>query len=326
MSSFQIWAILLPMVVTLILAKALPIEPESESSTPLEMERQRIDCKLTFDAMTMDSLVQPNSECTGLSTEAPQPEHEEKGKVESVTNKPESENDKNEPEIQTEREQRSLMSSMDSQPIYELQLVVWPTDDIEDGDDFNPPLTTTTTRRTPITTTTRNPRRPTIRTSTMKTPSTSFTSTVPPSPRPPAMDFEEENLDNFYDELPPTATISPPPPPPPAAADTSHPWPTESNIYVVEDYHVVHPNGTTVYKIVLSNGFVNYKKIYTKIGKDDEVINVQKGYYTIPIPGLKNQFRTHYYIADERGYNVYKIVQSYHQPERDNNLHYKAKN
>lgn len=55
----------------------------------------------------------------------------------------------------------------------------------------------------------------------------------------------------------------------------------------------------------MSNGLVNYKKIYTKTVKD-QVINVQEGYNSVPIPGPKNQIQTQYYIADERGYNVYR--------------------
>jgi len=64
----------------------------------------------------------------------------------------------------------------------------------------------------------------------------------------------------------------------------------------------------------MSNGLVNYKKLYTK-KSCGQVINVQEGYNSVPIPGPKNQIQTQYYIADERGYNVYRSesVQSCHQ-------------
>lgn len=59
----------------------------------------------------------------------------------------------------------------------------------------------------------------------------------------------------------------------------------------------------------MSNGLVNYKRIYTKtVG--DQVINVQEGYNSVPIPGPRNQIQTQYYIADERGYNVYRSENS----------------
>lgn len=58
-------------------------------------------------------------------------------------------------------------------------------------------------------------------------------------------------------------------------------------------------------RLVLSNGLVNYIKLYLK-HVDDRVINVQEGYNSVPTAGLHPQIETLYYIADERGYNVYR--------------------
>jgi len=60
------------------------------------------------------------------------------------------------------------------------------------------------------------------------------------------MDFEEENLDYFFDEVaPPTS-----PPTDRPTVTPSHPTgtPTPTPIYVVQNYHVIHPNGTEEYK------------------------------------------------------------------------------
>lgn len=56
---------------------------------------------------------------------------------------------------------------------------------------------------------------------------------------------------------------------------------------------------------MLSNGLVNYMKLYMKrVG--DTLINVQEGYNSVPVAGQKPKIQTLYYIADERGYNVYR--------------------
>ncbi|XP_037725133.1 uncharacterized protein LOC119556778 [Drosophila subpulchrella] len=268
---------------------------ESETEPAVQVDGRRIDCKLTFDAATMDSL--------GCHNEGALPE----GRAwlgSGSGNKPE------EKPVENPDWQRHLKSP-DSQPIYELQLVVWPSD-IEDGDDFSPPLATTTRR----TTTTRSTTTSTTPRTTSTTPKPSQIGTPIEQIWPlyedqlvvfPQMDFEEENLDYFFDEVaPPT---SPPTSAPPTVRPVtpSHPTgtPTPTPIYVVQNYHVIHPNGIEEYKLVMSNGLVNYKKLYTKkVG--DQVVNVQEGYNSVPIPGPKNQIQTQYYIADERGYNVYR--------------------
>ncbi|BFG01203.1 probable serine/threonine-protein kinase irlC [Drosophila madeirensis] len=284
------------MLATLILAKssvqAAPVEEEVDpQGSTLEMDRQRIDCKLTLDAATMDSLgcIDEVAVQSGAS---------------STANK-------------TDQLQRHLKTS-DSQPIYELQLVVWPSD-TEDGDDFNPLEESTTTTTAPTTTTSTTTTPPTMATTTTIWPLYEDQLVVFPQ-----MDFEEENLDYFLDEAAPAAR------PPATSATTSRPRPidptgttTPTPTYVVENYHVIHPNGTEEYKLVLSNGLANYKKLYTKrVG--ERQINVQEGYNSVPIAGRRNLIQTQYFIADERGYNVYKIEQNYQQPMLPKHLHYKA--
>ncbi|KAH8287508.1 hypothetical protein KR054_008950, partial [Drosophila jambulina] len=332
--------------VLLLLATLIPLlqagivtDPDTSSSTSSTMDPyaeeslakvdgdgRRVDCKLTFDAATMDSLGCHNEEPVVVEELGAWPAagmgnkpEENLGPKESAGEKPEEEE-----ALDGSKLQRHLKAP-DSQPIYELQLVVWPSD-IEDGDDFSPPLATTTGRTT------------TTSGSTTTSPTSSTTSTTPKAPEAPSssssssaspieqiwplyedqlvvfpqMDFEEENLDYFFDDSgsppSPAPAPSPSPAPSPTPASTSvHPTgtPTPTPIYVVQNYHVIHPNGTEEYKLVMSNGLVNYKKIYRKtVG--DQVINVQEGYNSVPIPGPRNQIQTQYYIADERGYNVYR--------------------
>ncbi|KAH8320133.1 hypothetical protein KR074_002390 [Drosophila pseudoananassae] len=270
------------------------ISPYTEDSTvsqaETEVDGQRIDCKLTFDAATMESLGCHNKAGVPSASVGAEPEPD------SAANKPEDiAQDSEALPLQMQRH----LKRPDSQPIYELQLVVWPSD-IEDGDDFSPPLATTTTTTT---------------SSTTKAPTTTTGSTTTTIGTPieqiwplyedqlvvfPQMDFEEENLDYFFDDVGPSSTTTP-------SSTTWHPTgtPTPTPIYVVQNYHVIHPNGTEEYKLVMSNGLVNYKKIYTKkVG--DQVVNVQEGYNSVPIPGPRNQIQTQYFIADERGYNVYR--------------------
>ncbi|EDW27513.1 GL20325 [Drosophila persimilis] len=317
MTSNRIWLVLplAMMLATLILAKssvqAAPVEEVEESrsqnqlSSTLEKDRQRIDCKLTFDAATMGSLGCHDEMDMGQEVEAAVAE----SGASSTANKP----------VQLQRH----LKSPDSQPIYELQLVVWPSD-IEDGDDFNPledstTTTTTTTKPTPTTTTTTTITPPTTTTATQIWPLYEDQLAVFPQ-----MDFEEENLDYFLDEP------APAPAPPSISSTTARPRPidptgttTPTPTYVVENYHLIHPNGTEEYKLVLSNGLANYKKLYTKrVG--EQLINVQEGYNSVPIAGRRNLIQTQYFIADERGYNVYKIEQNYHQPGLPKHLHYKA--
>ncbi|KAH8344729.1 hypothetical protein KR067_005366 [Drosophila pandora] len=278
------------------------IVPQAET----EVDGQRIDCKLTFDAATMESLGchnKPRESLASMEAE-PGPGQGQGQGPDSAANKPED--IAQDPEVLPLQMQRHLKRP-DSQPIYELQLVVWPSD-IEDGDDFSPPLATTTTTTT---TTTTKPPTTTTTGSTTTTIGTPIEQIWPLYEDQlvvfPQMDFEEENLDYFFDDVGPSSTTTSPPPPTTGSSTTWHPTgtPTPTPTYVVQNYHVIHPNGTEEYKLVMSNGLVNYKKIYTKtVG--DQVINVQEGYNSVPIPGPRNQIQTQYYIADERGYNVYR--------------------
>lgn len=205
-------------------------EPLTTIETALEPE-QRIDCKLTFDA-TMGSLEQQQQQKGCLPSSNKLAEDEEPG-VSSAA--------------------RHGLSGGSSQPVYELQLVVWPLD-VPDGDDDDEFSATTTTTRAPTTTTTRATRRPTttrrpITTTTRRT----TTTTVAPTLQPlyedqlvvfPQMDFEEENFDYFFDELeaasnPSTTTTRPQRPTAAAAAGP---------VRVLENYHVRHPNGTEEHK------------------------------------------------------------------------------
>ncbi|XP_017010768.2 uncharacterized protein [Drosophila takahashii] len=274
-------------------------ESESETAAPessAQVDGRRIDCKLTFDAATMDSL--------GCHNE---------GARQRSGNKPE--------EVAENPEWQRHLKSPDSQPIYELQLVVWPSD-IEDGDDFSPPLatTTSTTSTTPRTTSTTST---TLKPTQIGTPIEQIWPLYEDQLVVfPQMDFEEENLDYFFDEVPPSTS---PPTTGRPVTTSPHPTgtPTPTPIYVVQNYHLIHTNGTEEYKLVMSNGLVNYKKLYTKkVG--DQVVNVQEGYNSVPIPGPKNQIQTQYFIADERGYNVYRIELHTHQPGLPKQLHYKA--
>ncbi|KAH8368265.1 hypothetical protein KR084_009039 [Drosophila pseudotakahashii] len=277
------------------------LESESETAAPessAQVDGRRIDCKLTFDAATMDSL--------GCHNEGA-------WQGQRSDNKPEEEAMVENPEWQRH------LKSPDSQPIYELQLVVWPSD-IEDGDDFSPPLaTTTSTTSTTSTTTPRTTLKPTQIGTPIEQIWPLYEDQLVVFPQ---MDFEEENLDYFFDEVPPP---SPSPTTGRPVTTSHHPTgtPTPTPIYVVQNYHLVHPNGTEEYKLVMSNGLVNYKKLYTK-RVDGQVINVQEGYNSVPIPGPKNQIQTQYFIADERGYNVYRIELHTHQPGLPKHLHYKA--
>ncbi|KAH8275099.1 hypothetical protein KR018_011792 [Drosophila ironensis] len=268
----------------------------SEAQAETEVDGQRIDCKLTFDAATMDSLACQHNKGQGHT----QAEAEEPGQDSDSVNKPETPEDK-----QNEELQRHLKRP-DSQPIYELQLVVWPSD-IEDGDDFSPPLATTTSK-TPTTIATPTEQNWQIL---YEEPVTVF----------PQMGLEEGSL--LDDSGPSSTTASPPSTTGTPQGPVSHPTGTyrpQQPIDVVQSFHVIHPNGTEEFKVVMKNGLVNYQKIYTKrVG--DRLINVQVGYHSVLLPGPKNQIQTQYYIADERGYNIYKTEVHNQQPRH---LHYKA--
>ncbi|XP_020716936.1 extensin [Ceratitis capitata] len=72
---------------------------------------------------------------------------------------------------------------------------------------------------------------------------------------------------------------------------------------VLESYQVLSDKGITAYKLRLSNGLNDYKKITEKqVGKD--TIYVQTGYYSVPVNPEKNEFVIYRYIADEKGYRI----------------------
>ncbi|EDW65908.2 uncharacterized protein [Drosophila virilis] len=278
------------------------VQPQPQSPSP----SHRIDCKLTFDA-TMDSLGQQQMQDNGCNV-----------LHSSSTNKPaDADEDADHEHDQAQDEPASVLrnsmpgnSSGSNQPLYELQLVVWPSD-IEVGHDIGSTTTSTTAGTTTTT--------PTPTTTTTTTTSTAPTASTP-SQLPlyedqlvvfPQMDFEEENLDYFFDELQPEENASSTTTQPLASSTTTTRQPTAGPdepqpVYVLENYRIKHANGTEEHKLVLSNGLVNYMKLYVKrVG--DKLINVQEGYNSVPVAGQKPKIQTLYYIADERGYNVYRI-------------------
>lgn len=272
--------------------------PESVQESESESKSERIDCKLTFDA-TMGSLEEHQQLLLANGCNVPHT---------SNTNKPTNVEQQQEQEQKQEQEQSVLRHSMSggsSQPLYELQLVVWPAG-IEDVVVSRPTTSTTATTTTTTTTTTKRPTTTTAKPTTTTT-TTEATTTKSPSVFPlyedqlavfPQMDFEEENFDYFFDELEAAATST-----------TTRPKPTTGPVYVVENFRKKHANGTEEHKLVLSNGLVNYMKLYGKL-VDDKVINVQEGYSSVPVAGIKPLIQTLHYIADERGYNIYKIERS----------------
>ncbi|XP_017872834.1 PREDICTED: uncharacterized protein LOC108620440 [Drosophila arizonae] len=295
-------------------------EPTASIETALEVQQQqqqsshRIDCKLTFDA-TMDSLEQQqqqqHNDCnvlqpTGSSTNKPADagsDHEDDHE-QAQDGEPESAN--------------VLRHSMSgSQPLYELQVVVWPADvgAVDDIATTTMGTTAATTKSTTTTTTTEAaPGSTTMGTKT----TTASTPTMLPLYEDqlvvfPQMEFDEENFDYFFDEQQPGAasptTSTSPSPSSSATTAKSTPRPDPSQqVYVLENYRIKHANGTEEHKLVLSNGLANYIKLYRKtVG--DRLINVQEGYHSTPVAGQKPQIQTIYYIADERGYNIYKIEQ-----------------
>ncbi|KAH8386625.1 hypothetical protein KR093_001600, partial [Drosophila rubida] len=263
----------------------------TEMQLELELEQQqRIDCKLTFDAATMESLEQQRHLLEAYGCNVPPI---------GVTNKPAD------VAPQQQQELRHSRPGGSSQPLYELQLVVWPAG-VEVDDDGIVPVTvaaagSSTTPRTTTTTTT-------TRATTTKTPATSTSTTTPSSVAPlyedqlvvfPQMDFEEENFDYLLDELQPAGMATSTQRPSSATTPSSKP------VYVLENFRRTHPNGTEEHKLVLSNGLVNYMKHYAK-RVDDKLINVQEGYSSVPVAGLKPLIQTLHYIADEHGYNIHK--------------------
>ncbi|XP_032588086.2 uncharacterized protein LOC6584508 [Drosophila mojavensis] len=296
-------------------------EPTASIETALEAQQQqsshRIDCKLTFDA-TMDSLEQQqHNDCNVLQPTGS-----------SSTNKPadagsDHEEDHEQAQDGEPESANVLRHSMPgSQPLYELQVVVWPAD-VGAVDDIATTTMGTTAATTKSTTTTTAEAAPGSTTMGTKT-TTASTPTMLPLYEDqlvvfPQMEFDEENFDYFFDEqqpgaaststaTSPTTSTSPSPSSSTTTAkSTPRPDPPQQ-VYVLENYRIKHANGTEEHKLVLSNGLANYIKLYRKtVG--DRLINVQEGYHSTPVAGQKPQIQTIYYIADERGYNIYKIEQ-----------------
>ncbi|XP_030572903.1 mediator of RNA polymerase II transcription subunit 13 [Drosophila novamexicana] len=291
------------------------VQPQPQSQSP--SQSHRIDCKLTFDA-TMDSLGQQQMQDNGCnvlhSSSTNKPADADEDADHELDHEQAKEQAQDEP-ASVRRNSMSGNSSGSNQPLYELQLVVWPSD-IEVGHDIG---STTTSTTAGTTTTTPTPSPTTTTTKTTKT-TTSTPAASTPSQLPlyedqlvvfPQMDFEEENFDYFFDELEPAENASSTTSQPLASSTTTTSQPTAGPdepqpVYVLENYRIKHANGTEEHKLVLSNGLVNYMKLYMKrVG--DTLINVQEGYNSVPVAGQKPKIQTLYYIADERGYNVYRI-------------------
>ncbi|XP_023168147.2 uncharacterized protein LOC111597577 [Drosophila hydei] len=198
---------------------------------------------------------------------------------------------------------RTSMSG--SQPLYELQVVVWPAD-VGAVDDIATTATTAMGTTTPAAA---------AASTTMKTTTADGTPTMLPLYEDqlvvfPQMEFDEQNFDYFFDELQPGAASTTTSTSTTTPKSTPKPDPPQQ-VYVLENYRIKHANGTEEYKLVLSNGMANYMKLYRKtVG--ERLINVQEGYHSVPVAGQKPRIQTIYYIADERGYNVYKIEHSPH--------------
>ncbi|KAM7347436.1 uncharacterized protein ACRADG_006997 [Cochliomyia hominivorax] len=128
---------------------------------------------------------------------------------------------------------------------------------------------------------------------------------------------DDEDFDVVYDpnsDLWPTIVGEKP------QQETTKPDP----VIVLENYHHKYGNGSEEYKLVLSNGMVNYQRIDMVLVKG-VLKPVQQGYYTVPAeatPGRRESFQTTYYRADKNGYNVYKVEQSPRNPAFDIYLQY----
>ncbi|XP_034113981.1 serine proteinase stubble [Drosophila albomicans] len=263
-------------------------------------KQHRIDCKLALDA-TMDSLEQQQLlEAMGCSrTNKP---------ATTTTTTTTTDVEQDEEQTVSPSVLRHSRPGGSSQPLYELQLVVWPAGVDGNGDDGIVPVVVTTPRTTRATTTTPT----TTSTTTTASPMTTTTTTTPSVGVPlyedqlvvfPQMDFQEENFDYFFDESSSTTTKRP------TSSSSSNAATSSKPVYVLENFRKQHPNGTEEHKLVLSNGLVNYMKHYPK-QVDDKVINVQEGYSSLPVAGVQPQIQTLHYIADEHGYNIHKIERS----------------
>ncbi|XP_017963721.1 uncharacterized protein LOC108656238 [Drosophila navojoa] len=232
----------------------------------------------------------------------------------SSTNKPADAGSDHEDDHEQESANVLRHSVSGSQPLYELQVVVWPAD-VGAVDDIATTTMGTTTAATASTTTTTTEAAAGGTTMGTRT-TTASTPTMLPLYEDqlvvfPQMEFDEENFDYFFDEQQPGAVATSPTTTTTTTTSTSTSTPRPDppqQVYVLENYRIKHANGTEEHKLVLSNGLANYIKLYRKtVG--DRLINVQEGYHSTPVAGQKSQIQTIYYIADERGYNVYKIEQ-----------------
>ncbi|KAH8411300.1 hypothetical protein KR215_001763, partial [Drosophila sulfurigaster] len=270
-------------------------------------KQHRIDCKLALDA-TMDSLEQQQLlEAMGCSRTNKPATTATTTEIPTTTTGTDVEQD--EEQTVPPSVLRHSRPGGSSQPLYELQLVVWPAGVDGNVDDGIVPVVVTTPRTTRATTTTTTATPPTTTTTTA---SPMTTTTTPPVGVPlyedqlvvfPQMDFQEENFDYFFDESSSTTTKRPT-----SSSSSSGSGNTATSskpVYVLENFRKQHPNGTEEHKLVLSNGLVNYMKHYSK-QVDDKVINVQEGYSSLPVAGVQPQIQTLHYIADEHGYNIHK--------------------
>ncbi|XP_065364116.1 uncharacterized protein LOC135957319 [Calliphora vicina] len=186
-----------------------------------------------------------------------------------------------------------------TQPVYELQLAVWPTDVDDIIEAVMPP-----NNEIPL-----------------------HTLIEQPVAVMPDMDYTQDDVisDNFADDDEDLDVIYDP---------SSDLWPTivgvepdppnqPDTVIVLENYHHKYGNGSEEYKLVMSNGMVNYQRIDHVLVKG-VLKPVQQGYYTVPslTPGLRESYQTTYYRADKNGYNVYKTETSPRNPAYDVYLQY----
>ncbi|XP_017483244.1 PREDICTED: uncharacterized protein LOC108378792 [Rhagoletis zephyria] len=81
------------------------------------------------------------------------------------------------------------------------------------------------------------------------------------------------------------------------------PRPSGADVQVLENYQIISDRGITKYKLRLSNGLTDYKKV-TKKHIGQRTIYVQSGYYSVPVDPQRNKYNLIHYIADERGYRI----------------------
>ncbi|XP_046802336.1 uncharacterized protein LOC124418814 [Lucilia cuprina] len=195
-----------------------------------------------------------------------------------------------------------IMTVDKTQPLYELQLAVWPTDVDDIIEAVMPPNNEI-------------PQHTLIEQPVVVMPDMDYTQNDDDDNGIITDNFadDDEDLDVVYD---PTSDLWPIITGEPEASK-----PTDE-VIVLENYHHKYDNGSEEYKLVLSNGMVNYQRI-------DHVLvkgvwrPVQQGYYTVPsMAGTRESYQTTYYRADTNGYNVYKTERSPRNPAYDIYLQY----